>query len=217
MFSRLPMRRGNPTWPMPPRTASTACTIVSATAFLLLSSAPLYVLGPAVAKEHYGSTGFFGVLLVAFGAGALIGGIAALRWRPRYPLPLGFVLFTFWSLVAVALALGAPRALVAALAALGGFSVSVFEVWWFTLLAQQIPPESLSRVSSFDWMGSLALLPIGFVIAGPVGEAFGAETVLIIGGLLTVVITLASGVLPRSMREMRLEPPQPRSNARTAS
>jgi len=28
----------------------------------------------------------------------------------------------------------------------------------------------LSRVTAYDWMGSLALLPIGYVLAGPLGE-----------------------------------------------
>ena len=193
-------------------------TILSATAFLLLSFAPLFVLGPTVAKHEYGSTAFFGVILVVFGAGSLIGGVVGLRWRPRHPMPLAFVLFSFWSLVGVALSLGAPRAVVGLLALAGGFSVSMFEVWWSTLLAQEIPPEALSRVSSFDWMGSLALLPVGFALAGPAGELLGESTVLVAGGLLTVVVTLAAGLIPRSMRQLRLAAPdQARSNARTAS
>jgi MFS family permease len=193
-------------------------TILSGTAFLLLSFAPLFVLGPTVAKEEYGSTAFFGVILVVFGAGSLIGGVVGLRWRPRHPMPLAFVLFTFWSLVGVALSLGAPRAVVGLLALAGGLSVALFEVWWSTLLAQEIPPEALSRVSSFDWMGSLALLPVGFALAGPAGELFGDGTVLVAGGLLTVIVTLAAGLIPRSMRQLRLAaPPQARSNARTAS
>ena len=193
-------------------------TILSATAFLLLSFAPLFVLGPTVAKDEYGSTAFFGVVLIVFGAGSLIGGIVGLRWRPRHPMPLAFVLFTFWSLVGVAMSLGAPRGVVGLLALAGGFSVALFGVWWATLLAQEIPPEALSRVSAFDWMGSLALLPLGFALSGPAGELFGAGTVLIAGGLLTVAVTLAAGLLPRSMRELRLDPPdQARSNARTAS
>ena len=38
---------------------------------------------------------------------------------------------------------------------------------WFTTLQERIPPESISRVSAYDWMGSLALLPLGYLAAGP--------------------------------------------------
>ena len=43
---------------------------------------------------------------------------------------------------------------------------------------RHIPADALSRVSSYDWMGSLALLPLGFAIAGPIASAVGARTVL---------------------------------------
>ena len=39
---------------------------------------------------------------------------------------------------------------------------------------RHIPADALSRVSSYDWMGSLALLPLGFAIAGPVASVIGA-------------------------------------------
>jgi len=41
---------------------------------------------------------------------------------------------------------------------LSGVGLALFEVWWHTTMAQRIPPHALSRVSSYDWMGSLALL-----------------------------------------------------------
>ncbi len=46
---------------------------------------------------------------------------------------------------------------------------------------RHIPADALSRVSSYDWMGSLALLPLGFAIAGPVASVVGARTVLGVG------------------------------------
>ena len=74
-------------------------------------------------------------------------------------------------------------------------------VWWETALAQRIPPQLLSRVSAWDWMGSLALLPVGYLLAGPVGDAFGDVRVLEVGGLVGIGLMTAA-LLPRSTRSM---------------
>ena len=58
---------------------------------------------------------------------------------------------------------------------LAGLQNGLFMVIWETPLARHIPPAALSRVSSYDWMGSLALLPIGFVARGPAGELSSAR------------------------------------------
>ena len=65
-----------------------------------------------------------------------------------------------------------------------GAGLALFDVWWQTALAQRIPPHALSRVSSYDWMGSLALLPLGYLLAGPLGEALGHVEVVIAGGAI---------------------------------
>ena len=69
-----------------------------------------------------------------------------------------------------------------------------------------MPPHTLSRVSAYDWMGSLALLPVGYLLAGPLGDALGPELVLGVGcGLATVV--LAAGLAVRETWTLsRLEP-----------
>ena len=51
----------------------------------------------------------------------------------------------------------------------GGVGVGLFGVWWETALAERIPAHLLSRVSAYDWMGSLALVPLGYVLSGVVG------------------------------------------------
>jgi hypothetical protein len=56
-----------------------------------------------------------------------------------------------------------------------------------------VEPHLLSRVSAYDWMGSLALLPVGYVLSGPLGEALGTMEVLAAGsaiGLLALTATL---------------------------
>ena len=52
--------------------------------------------------------------------------------------------------------------------------IALFGIWWETALAERVPPHLLSRVSAYDWMVSLSLLPLGYLLAGPLGEALGA-------------------------------------------
>ena len=46
------------------------------------------------------------------------------------------------------------------------------------LRLREIPPESLSRVASYDWFGSYAVYPIGLAIWGPLAGAIGIHTAL---------------------------------------
>jgi hypothetical protein len=149
----------------------------------------------------YGSAGVFGLLESAAGAGAVCGAVAALAWQPARPLRVGMMLVLAWPVQGGALALGAALALVVVCEFATGFGFSLLMIWWETALARHIPPAALSRVSAWDWMGSLALLPIGYVLAGPLASAFGARTVLGIGSAIGFVL-LAIGLLPRSTREL---------------
>ena len=81
-------------------------------------------------------------------------------------------------------------------------------MWWETALAQRIPPHLLSRVSAWDWMGSLALLPLGFLLAGPVAERLGSTEVLVGGGLVGAV-GMALGLLSSEVRTLGRFSPEP--------
>jgi MFS family permease len=86
-----------------------------------------------------------------------------------------------------------------------GFGWALLMIWWETALAQHIPGGALSRVSAYDWMGSLALLPVGYALAGPLASAFGARTVLGIGSVIGLVL-LGLALVPRSTRELSGSP-----------
>ena len=88
----------------------------------------------------------------------------------------------------------------------GGLGIAVFAITWETSLAQRIPPEALSRVSSYDWMGSLALIPVGYLGAGLVARSIDPSTVTVAGGLGLFAL-LAAGLIPRETRDLRRLPP----------
>ena len=75
---------------------------------LLLSFGPWTTLGPTIAEDHYGSTGVFGLLAAAMGAGTMLGALVGFRWRPLYPMRVGFLWVLSWPAVTVGFALGAP-------------------------------------------------------------------------------------------------------------
>ncbi|MBV9194939.1 MAG: MFS transporter [Solirubrobacterales bacterium] len=165
-----------------------------------------YALAPLIARDAYGSAGVFGLCESAAGVGAVAGAIAALRWRTRRPLAVAVLLTLGWPLQTGVFAAGAPLALVVGCSVAAGFGFSLAMIWWETALAYHIPPGALSRVSAWDWMGSLALLPLGYVVAGPLADAFGARTVLGVGSAIGVLL-LAIALLPRSTRELGPDPP----------
>jgi hypothetical protein len=46
-----------------------------------------------------------------------------------------------------------------------------------------VPERVLSSVSAYDYLGSVALLPVGYAIAGPLSAAIGARPMLLGGGV----------------------------------
>jgi len=174
---------------------------------LFCALSPLFVVGPIVAKQQYGDIAVFGYVFAAFGAGTVAGSLTALRWRPRYPLRRAMTCVLVWPAAIALYAIGAPLAVVVPAMAVAGTGVSLFDVWWLTALAERIPPDKLSRVTSYDWTVSLGLVPLGYVLAGPAAGALGA-TELLLGGAVLAFVVLALGLLPRETRMLeRLDDP----------
>jgi MFS family permease len=112
-------------------------------------------------------------------------------------------------LLALAVPLPVPAIAVTAFAA--GVGVEVFSVNWATTMQQEIPPAMLSRLSSYDALGSFALAPVGTVVAGPLAGAFGTSAVLIAGAILVAALTAAVLLVPevRDMRRHAVSPVRP--------
>jgi MFS family permease len=172
---------------------------------LFTGLAPWFVLGPVVARQQYGHIGVYGLVAAALGIGTIIGSFLGLGWRPRYPMRYAMIAILLWPPAAVLYAAGVTLVIVLPIAVVGGMGIALFDIWWMTALAERIPADKLSRVSSFDWMVSIGLLPLGFVLAGPLAGALGAVDVLL-GGSVLACVGLALGLLPRQTRMLeRLE------------
>ncbi|MEK6274989.1 MAG: MFS transporter [Actinomycetota bacterium] len=149
------------------------------------------VLGPPIAKDHLGGAAAWGFILTAQALGLIAGGLLLLRFKPRRLLlaaTLGFLLT-----IPFLLGLAVPFPLVGliAVAALAGIGAETFGILWDTTMQQEIPPEKLSRVYSYDALGSWILIPLGLAVAGPVAEAVGTRETILGAAAISLTATLA--------------------------
>lgn len=160
------------------------------------------VLGPVVAKSELGGAAAWTTVLTSESVGLIVGGLLAMRLRPRRPILL-VVLLSFGAAPPYLLLGGRASLLAVAVASFVlGVCFEALGVLWQTTMQREVPPESLSRVSSYDALGSLLLGPLGLLLAGPAAEAFGAHASLIGCGVVMVVVNVGALLSPgvRSLR-----------------
>jgi len=115
------------------------------------------VLGPLVADRDYAGATMWAIVTSA----AAVGDLVSLRIKPTRPLLIG---------TPVALAVTAPVPVLVVCALFFGASFSLPDTLWYTALQDNVPEHPMARVSSLDWMGSVALRPIGLAIVAPLSD-----------------------------------------------
>jgi MFS family permease len=170
-----------------------------------VAAATVDVLGPLVAHSRLGGARSWGFIVAAYAAGAVVGGLVMIRFRPRRILAAAILSVPAFSVLLFALAVPLAVPLDVAAAILAGGCLEVLGVSWATTMQQEIPPEKLSRVSSYDALGNYALTPVGTAIAGPLASTFGARAVLSAAGALVVILPFLVLLVPE-VRNMEREP-----------
>jgi MFS family permease len=164
------------------------------------------VYGPLVAKESLGGAAAWGAIVAAEGAGLLIGGLLLLRWRPERPLFVGTAALTTGAIPLLCLASLRSTAVIAAAFLVAGVALELFNTSWATALQEHVPIEKLSRVSSYDALGSFVFIPLGLSIAGPVADAIGLTHALWLAAAVDAGAILCA-LAVRDVRQLRrLEP-----------
>jgi MFS family permease len=165
-----------------------ACSIVALGIGNLVIFYPFFILVPLLVKNVFHGGAFaLGIFFAANGAGSLVASLAtARRGMPSRPV------MTIWTTCAAA---GACLALVGAspwfwvsvfFTGLGLGLVSYANILWFPLVQHETPAELLGRVSSIDWLFSLAFSPLGALAAAAAAATFGVRAALIAGGMIAV-------------------------------
>ena len=169
-----------------------------------------FTLGPPVAKDTIGEAGW-GLVLSAESLGLVAMTVVLLRWRLERPLLLGMLGVT--TLAIPIFMLGTDPVLVALVVAafIAGAGTEVFGLGWSLAMQENIDERMLSRAYSYDALGSFAAMPIGQLVYGPLGAAFGYEQVLVVSAVVYVAVALSTLLSPsvRNLRRVAAAPSAP--------
>jgi MFS family permease len=160
------------------------------------------VLAATWIKMGHGGAGAWTAILVISAIGALAAGATALRLKPRRPLLLATIAIVQNATPAIVLALKLPWEILLITALVTGFGNMLFNTLWETTLQQHIPPASLSRVSAYDWFGSLLCQPLGLALAGVVAAGIGMGRTLWIAAAVDLAAVAALLAAP-SVRNLQ--------------
>jgi len=158
----------------------------------------LFVIGPVIAARSLGGAPAWGALSAAWGAGAVAGGLVGLRFKPRRPLVATDLLMAGICLPLLALAFSRSVALIATAEAVFGFTMIMGNSVWLTAMQELIPDAVRARVGAYDWFVSLAIMPVGWLVMGPLSSSIGFTPTLVtaaaLGGIPCVLVTLVPRV-----------------------
>jgi MFS family permease len=152
----------------------------------------------------------YGLINSALGAGTVVGGLVALRLRPRRMLRAGSLALFAFACFPASVGAGLGVAAISTGAVIAGAGTSIWGVMWATSVQTQVAPDVLNRIHAYDVAGSLAMMPVGQALAGPAAAVLGGDNVLLIAGAMTLVVATALLSVPAIRDLVRVDGPVPR-------
>ncbi len=166
----------------------------------------IFVLGPVLAAEELEGAKSWAIITAGFGLGSVLGDLLLIRWRPRFALRVASLMLVGASCQAAFIGSGLGTWAIAGLEVLAGICVTGTFTLWETSLQEHIPDRALSRVSSYDYLSSAGLIPLGNLSIGFVTAAMGLHRALLAMTVLGVAAALAVTLVPSVRRLPRGEP-----------
>jgi DHA3 family tetracycline resistance protein-like MFS transporter len=174
-------------------------TIAAATITNISLAGPLGVSVPLLVERSLGGgVGVLGMYGSAVAIGAVVAAVAfgsRARLRRRWRMVYGWWIGVALAAAAMGLPIGVGGLLVAALVV--GFGEVAVGLAWTNALQDHVPEALLGRVYGLDYLGSTALIPVGYLVAGVASDALGPSAVFLAGGLISAVILVAMTLLPQ--------------------
>ncbi|MEH0468094.1 MFS transporter [Streptomyces sp. B21-097] len=155
-----------------------------------------FVLGPVVMQDGHGGATSWSVIMITGAVGSIVGGLAALHYRPRRPLVTANAAAVIGIGPLALLAPPAPLFVIALGVAVAFTMTSLVGEILATTQQQLFPEEVQARVSSLDWMISLIAMPAGYAAAAPVADFLGMRTTLLVAAALIGTPCLLLNLLP---------------------
>ncbi|WP_432151463.1 MFS transporter [Streptomyces sp. bgisy029] len=172
--------------------------------YAVLAWGPQLSLAAGVIVPEHGARAF-GLVNAALGAGTIIGGLLAIRYKPERPLAAGAVAMMAYPLYPLGIVLGWPVWMLIAAQVAVGTGIGIWGVMWSTSVQTQVPGEMLNRIHAYEVAGSVGMYPIGSALAGPAVGLFSTKTVLMVGVVVSF-LTASSLLIARPIRELRRVP-----------
>jgi MFS family permease len=180
--------------------------VIVAINFLVMG--PLFVGIPVLAATRLvEGAAAFGIIMSAFGGGALLGIILSNALPPLKPGQLGLLLLLSTALQGVAVALMplfSSTVVIAVIALLLGAANGYVKLIFFTWLQKRIPQALMGRVMSLLMFSSIGLAPVSNALAGVILQV-NLNMLFVGGGLLMAALSLLCILLPEA-RNMGTEP-----------
>ena len=159
------------------------------------------VLGPVLAKQHFDGPRSWGLIATFESVGFLVGSLVGSRYRPKYPMLFCMIITLTASGFLLLMAIPASLLMIGVGAFAWGATMDLWGVYWMTALQTHIPRDSLSRVVSYDAMGSLMLGPIGLALAGPAIVVVGLRNSFLIGAIV-IALCIGAALLEPQVRRL---------------
>jgi len=149
------------------------------------------------AQRLGGSPGQIGLMLAAFGAGGILGALAAPAIQRRLSGRVVLVAIAWlWTGLGVVLAFAPSLVWLAVLV----FALNLFGAPYNVVIAarmyQLVPEQIFGRVRSVGRIVAWGTIPIGTLLGGVLAERLGAAPALLVFGLAMIPVAIASTVSP---------------------
>ncbi len=166
-----------------------------------ISVGAVFVLGPVVAKADLGP-GTWGLVLTLEAIGLTVANLALVNHKVGRPLRAAMLGITLCAGPMIALGARAGVVLLFVAFFLSGVGIAINQVCWNAAMQAQIPGDVISRVSSFDYLGSYVAMPLGQIGYGLLSERVDPHP-LLLGSAAVFVIAALAALLSRSVRTLR--------------
>ncbi|MFG2650082.1 MFS transporter [Streptomyces sp. NPDC048436] len=160
------------------------------------AAAVLMTLGPVLAVEELGGEGAWIAILQAGAVGLLAGSLLAGRARPKRPVLVANLGLATYALPLALLAAEAPAPAVIAAYGLAQAGLGFLGPIWETSVQAAIPSGVLARVTSYDWLLSLAAMPVAYVLGPLAADAWGTATPLWVAAVVVGVACAGTAAVP---------------------
>ena len=156
----------------------------------------IFVIGPVLMEQELDGARSWAVIVACFGVGNVLGDLLFLRWRPRFALRVASLMLVGSSCQAAMIGSGLGTWGIGALELLAGVCVTGAFTLWETCLGEHVPARSLSRVSSYDYLATAGVIPLGNLVAGAASAAYGLHATLLAMTVIGVAASLAVAAVP---------------------